>query len=196
VSESVPEYYRNAADIKQGSLPSKRSSPGSVSSNENDPDEAVHEPKSFRADAFRLRLPNAHWEDGTTYSLSGPTLDGTSHSITITTNPETDAETPSELADRELARIRSELTHCRVLEREVVHLDSGHPACRLLVFWRQGEKMTFYQEQWYVVSEGWGYILMASFTRDTKEEIGDDVRRIMQSFRPVDVSETKRSETQ
>lgn len=195
VSETVPEYYRNLADAEEASSTPEGSTPdASVVGDKKKVEEEVTEPKSFRADSFQLTLPNSRWRDGTSYTLSGPTLEGTNHSIAVTTTSGTGVETASQLADEELGRIRSELTHCRVLERESVQLDCGHPACRLLVVWQQPGDRKLYQEQLYVVNDGWGYILIASFTEETKAEIGEEVRCVMRSFRPLEDGSRDRSQ--
>lgn len=142
-------------------------------------------PKHYRADAFRMDLPSADWSDKSVYTITGPTLDGVTHNISITTDAGVEAESVYDFAGEEIAALKTQLEECRILLDDPIELYCGKPAYRVIFFWYPEDDLKLYQEQLYVLDHSTGYTLTASFTRNTRKQIGDDVERMMLSFQPT-----------
>ena len=140
-------------------------------------------PQFYRANTFMLPLPK-DWQDRTVYSLLGPLNDNLQHNITINVEPEAPFDTVDDYAAEQVAVIEGELKGCRVLKKESVTLDSGLPAYRAIFVWYPTEEMKIYQEQLYVLHDGTGYRLTATFTPKTRKLLGPDIERIMRGFTP------------
>ena len=63
-------------------------------------------------------------------------------------------------------------------------LTNGLPAHRVIYVWCPMEGMRVYQEQLYVLHDGIGYKLTATFTKKTRKTLGSRVERMMLSFNP------------
>lgn len=140
--------------------------------------------RTYRADAFRLALPGAGWTDRTTYLLTGPTLDGHTHNITITVVDEVEAGTAGGFAARQRSHMCNALDGVDVLAETPMELDGGHPAHRIISVWTPADRPRRYLEQLFVRPGPTGYVLTACFTRSTRRRIGDRVERLMLSFEP------------
>jgi hypothetical protein len=82
----------------------------------------------------------------------------------------------------------SRLNDCLILRRDDVELTAGLPASRVIYGWSPEEGLRLYQEQVYVLHNGAGYTLTASFTRQTRKQLGHEVERVMLSFKPEDAA--------
>ena len=71
-----------------------------------------------------------------------------------------------------------------MLKKEPVALESGLPAYRALFVWYPAEDMKVYQEQLYVLHDGVGYRLTATFSRKSRKLLGPQIERIMLGFTP------------
>ena len=132
-----------------------------------------------------MMLPSADWQDRSLYTLTGPTIDGIQHNITINVEEEPEAETLEDFAQQHIESLEPSLDACWVLMDNPVELLCEMPAHRVIFVWRPNEDLRLYQEQIYVLYEGTGYILTASFTRKTRKQIGAQVERMMLSFNPL-----------
>ena len=83
---------------------------------------------NYRADAFRLLHPEGQWQDGSIYTLTGPTTDGVTHNITINIDDEVEADSVYDFAAQELALLEPQLDGCRVLLDGPLGLSCGRPA--------------------------------------------------------------------
>jgi hypothetical protein len=186
MANSIPEYYRHLADKRRQDAASDE-----ASSPQEDPDEAASpksapegEPVPYRADAFRMMLPSGDWEDRSVYTLTGPTIDGIQHNITVHIEDEPDGESVYDFAGQEIALLEPQLDNCRILTDDPVNLMCGHPAYRAIYTWMPEDDLKLYQEQVYVLANGVGYVLTASFTRKTRKQLGARVEQMMLSFTP------------
>lgn len=183
MSDSLPDYYRHLAaqNDEASTSPSGPSTPAAS-------EDAEAPPRPFRADAFRLQLPDGDWKDRSVYTITGPTSDGIQHNITVTLDPEVEADTLYDFAAEQIAALELSLERCRVLMDDEIELDGGLPAYRAIYVWYPKDDLRLYQEQIYVLHDGCGYTLTASFTRATRKQFGPEVERMMRSFRPVAAS--------
>jgi len=189
--DSIPEYYRHLADeTGEESGPGHGTDPkGDSGDEETDPQDAPSEPTVYRADAFRLLLPEGEWQDGSVYTIIGPTIDGVTHNITVTTDDEVEADSVYDFAAQEVALVEAQLDRCRVLIDDPIELDCGEPAYRAIFVWYPEDDLKLYQEQIYVLHDDRGYTLTASFTQDTRKPLGPEVERMMLSFTPLDMNQ-------
>ena len=183
MASSVPEYYRHLAEKRRQNAASDDAS--STQDKERSEESASDDPVPYRADAFRMMLPSAEWQDRSLYSLTGPTIDGIQHNITINVEEEPEAETLEDFAQQHIESLEPSLDACWVLMDNPVELLCEMLAHRVIFVWRPNEGLRLYQEQIYVLHEGTGYILTASFTRKTRKQIGAQVERMMLSFNPL-----------
>lgn len=188
MSDSVPEYYRHFTE-KSGEEngPEQRANPKkNPGDEETDSQDAPSQPTVYRADAFRLLRPDDEWQDGSVYTITGPTIDGVTHNITVTIDDEVEADSVYDFAAQEIALLELQLDGCRVLIDDPIELDCGEPAYRALFVWTPEDDLKLYQEQIYVLQNSRGYTLTASFTRTTRKQLGAQVERMMLSFTPTE----------
>ena len=129
--------------------------------------------------------------EGRVYTLTGPTIDGIQHNITINIAPDPEADALDAFAQQQVAALEPNLDECRILMDDRVELENGHPAHRAIFVWHPEDDLRLYQEQLYVWHDGCGYTLTASFTRKTRKQIGPEVERMMLSFNPLDGTEPR-----
>lgn len=172
MSNDLPEYYQTLASSTDQRTDDQRNA-------------STAEPRPYYADAFHCTLPHDGWTDRSTHTLTGPTHDGLTHRISITTIPDVEASDASALAQRERGRLTDQLDGCRVLIDDSISLDGGHPAHRLIYLWHPDAHRTLYQEHVYVIHKTTGYVLLAGCTPKTRKTIGPKIERMMRSFRPV-----------
>jgi len=186
MSDSIPEYYRHLA--QQGEPSAEHDDPearGSSTGAKEASAAGESEMRRYRADAFRLHLPPDEWHDRSVYTLTGPTVDGIQHNITINIEPDPEVDTLDAFAEQQVAALEPSLDGCRVLMEDRVALESGQPAHRVIFFWYPEDDLRLYQEQLYVLHDGRGYTLTASFTRKTRKQLGPEVEQMMLSFSPA-----------
>ena len=185
MSDSTPEYYRHLAEQRAEETPSASSAETSRQrARDAPPDAPQPAPKPYRADAFQLDLPAGEWTDRSVYTLTGPTIDGIQHNITILREPDVEADTLHDFAGQQMAALELQLDGCQVLLDDAIQLASGRPAYRVIYTWQPSDDLRLYQEQLYVLHDGQGYTLTASFTRNTRKQLGAAVERMMRTFTP------------
>lgn len=173
MNNQTPEYYQNLSEFDEQSTAEegKGSSSAATSS------------RRYQADAFQFVLPSVDWRDRSVYSLSGPTVDGIEHNITIQATDNIDSDSRVEFCRDGLDALVAELNGAKILLTDDVELASGQPARRGIVVW-QPKGTRRYLEQIYVIHNQTGYTLSAVFSRSSRKQIGDAVERIMFSFCP------------
>lgn len=139
------------------------------------------EPTTFRAHRFTMPLEPG-WRDATLYLFKGPVFGGVSHNVTVTREREVEETSLPEYASLRTEMLAAHLKDCMVLWRDEVELAAGVPASRVIFAWNPEEGLRLYQEQLYVLHEGDGYTMTASFSRKTRKKLGHEVERIMRSF--------------
>jgi len=187
MSDSIPDYYRHLAE-KSGEEngPGQQADPERGSEDGNtDSQDVPAEPTVYRADAFRLLRPEGEWQDGSIYTLTGPTIDGVTHNITINIDDEVEADSVYDFAAQELALVEAQLDGCRLLIDDPIELDCGESAYRGIFCWYPEDDLKLYQEQIYVLHDDRGCTLTASFTQTTRKQLGAEVERMMLSFTPL-----------
>lgn len=137
----------------------------------------------YRANQFSINLYEG-WEDKTIFIISGPVSGGVQHNITINPDPGVQTNNLLDYADVQVLSLEAELKSCRILKREMIQLNSGMPAYRVIFRWYPTDELRVYQEQIYVLHEKNGYKLTATFTRKTRKTLGPQVERMMLSFEP------------
>lgn len=184
MSTKIPDYYR---DLATDGEPGGGDEDGSSSASDGSPDgtEAEDpETRTYRADSFRCRLPVEGWTDRSEYTFTGPTADGVTHDISITTVEGLEGDDVSAFAQAELERLTARLDGCQPLMDGPFTLAGDRPAHRVLFFWFPDASLKLYQEQLYTIHEATGYVLSAGFTASTRKQIGGEVEDMMRSFRP------------
>jgi hypothetical protein len=184
---SIPDYYRPLADeTGEESGPEQQADPESSGDEETDSQNTPSEPTVYRADAFRLPLPEGGWRDGSVYTLTGPTIDGVTHNIAVNMDDEVEADSVYDFAAQEIALLEPQLEDFRLLVDDPIELNCGEPAYRAIFCWYPEDDLKLYQEQIYVLPDERGYTLTASFTRNTRKQLGAEVERMMLSFTPIE----------
>jgi hypothetical protein len=187
MDDSIPEYYRHLADEtgEENGPEQQADLEGGSGDEETDMQDDPAGPTLYRADAFRLLRPEGEWQDGSVYTLTGPTIDGVTHNITINIDDEVETDSVYDFAAQELALVEAQLEKCRMLVDDPIELDCGEPAYRAIFVWYPEDDLKLYQEQIYVLQNSRGYTLTASFTRETRKRLGTEVERMMLSFTPT-----------
>lgn len=187
MNASIPAYYRQfVEDISKSERVAKPTNPVEeppVEEVEEVPLEPEEPVLTYRAHTFSMDV-GEDWKDHTVFSLVGPVTDGIQHNITVTVDPEIEAKTLLDYADWHVRVLQRELKGCRVLKQDPVDLTNGIPAYRVLYVWHPAPQMRLYQEQLYVLHEGIGYKLTATFTKKTRKTLGGEIERMMLSFNP------------
>jgi len=184
VSRQIPEYYRDlASDDELAAGDRSDRGTGSDAASGAGTDEAP-DARTFRADAFRCRLPAEGWTDRSVYTFTGPTADGLTHTISITTADGVEAETASAFAEAEREQLAARLDGYQLLMNGPFALAGDRLAHRVLFFWYPDASLKLYQEQLFTIHEATGYVLSAAFTATTRKQIGAEVEDMMRSFRP------------
>lgn len=130
MSDSIPEYYSHPA-LKSGeeNEPGQQADPeGGPGDGNTDSQDAPAEPTVYRADAFRLLRPEGEWQDSSVYAITGPTIDGVTHNITINIDDEVKADSVHDFAAQEFVLVEAQLEKCRMFVDDPVELDCGEPA--------------------------------------------------------------------
>jgi hypothetical protein len=138
---------------------------------------------------FRLVLPE-EWEDRTVFTYFGPMDSGVQHNLTITVDPK-----PKEKKDL-ASYVRSQIHNnesefpgfTMIAEREK-ELPSGIPAYEIVYKFCPTEGKVIFQKQIFILTEGKGYILTASFSKKTMKTISHVVDEMIASFSPVELEE-------
>ncbi len=141
------------------------------------------EGEHYRAHRFSLTLPDA-WKDQTVYVLAGPLTEGLQHNITVNIDPEAPFDALQDYADVHVQALETGLQGVRVLKKDRVELNNGLPAYRVLYTWTPTDNHSVFQEQLFVLHQGTGYRLTATFSRKTRKTLGPDIERVMLSFVP------------
>jgi hypothetical protein len=182
MSHSIPEYYRHFVPKESAQEDPIQGAPQEESPQE-EPDQPEDPTWTYRAHAFTLAL-GKDWVDKTAFSLAGPITDGIQHLITVTVDPDVEVDAVRDYADWHTRILEAQLKGCQVLKRASVSLINGMPAYRVIYVWHPMEDLRLYQDQLYVLHEGVGYTLTASFTKKTRKTLGPQVARMMLSFNP------------
>jgi len=144
---------------------------------------ASTESRTFVADRFSIDL-GVDWTDRTAYVLMGPEEHDLQHTITIATDDEAGDEDLLAYAYPQVDSILETLKGCRCQARGLTRLDCGVPAYFAAFVWWPSDERRVYQEVWFVLHEGAGYRITASFTRKTRKTLGPAVRRAVHGFIP------------
>ncbi len=143
--------------------------------------------RTFVANRFSIDL-EVDWTDRTAYVLMGPEEHNLQHTITIATDDEAGDEAGDEdllaYAYPQVDGMLETLKGCRCQARGLTRLDCGVPAYFAAFVWWPSDERRVYQEVWFVVHEGTGYRITASFTRKTRKTLGPAVRRAVHGFIP------------
>jgi hypothetical protein len=99
---------------------------------------------------------------------------------------EVEADSVYDFAAQEIALLEPQLEGFRLLVDDPIELDCGEPAYRAIFCWYPEDDLKLYQEQIYVLPDERGYTLTASFTRNTRKQLGAAVERMMLSFTPIE----------
>jgi len=139
--------------------------------------------RRYSTASFSLQIP-AGWKDRTDHLLTGPAIDGIQPNITVHRSSVKGTTFLEDFAEEQVNSLRA-LKDCRILHQRPVMLEIGLQALRVIFCWNPSEDLHLYQEQVYVLHEGTGFTLTASFTRRTRKRYGKAVERTLLSFCPV-----------
>jgi hypothetical protein len=135
---------------------------------------------------FGSCAPRASGKTAPVYTITGPTIDDVTHNITVNIDDEVEADSVYDFAAQEIALLEPQLEGFRLLVDDPIELDCGEPAYRAIFCWYPEDDLKLYQEQIYVLPDERGYTLTASFTRNTRKQLGAAVERMMLSFTPIE----------
>lgn len=199
MSSEIPDYYKHFTEQPPSepaeeneadpSSDERRGMPIPESSREprtqkSSPDVAQEfHGRTYQADSFSVDIPE-DWTDRTVFTLVGPVTDGVTHNITVIRQSDLETDSLEAFADLQIQSLESELKGCRLLLREPVRLASDEEAYRAIFVWWPTEEKRLYQEQIYVLHEGTGFTLTASFSKKSRKTIGPLIERAMLTFRP------------
>jgi hypothetical protein len=190
MSTDLPEYYRHllasSPDDEPAEAPSS-AAPGVTDARApaGPASDETPGPRPYRADAFTLPLPDPDWRDATTYTLLGPVSGGIRHNVTVHLDDAPEADALADYVAAQMGPLEASLPDGRVLMHGPLTLDCGLDAYRAILRWQPDDRDTpLYQEQIYVLHDGLGYTLTATFTRATRKRFGPGVERLMRTFRP------------
>ncbi len=138
----------------------------------------------YQANTFRIGLPEG-WSDKTLYTLTGPVTDGLQHNVMISVGQDVPFTSVREFAEWQISAIEQELKGCRLLKKGNAKLANGLPAYQAILTWCPADGLKVYQEQIFVLAEGLGYMLTATFSKKTRKTLGPQVERMMLSFEPL-----------
>jgi hypothetical protein len=133
---------------------------------------------------FSLSFPE-EWEDHSYYRFDGPVEDGVLHSVTVTVENGVEASDLEQYAELNIKAIENALQGYVELKRGAVVLESRVPACELVYKWTPAEERQVYQRVIFILIDGTGYILTATFSKKTWKMLGPIVDRILMSFKPA-----------
>lgn len=138
---------------------------------------------------FRIILPD-EWEDRTVFTYFGPHDSGIQHNLTVNVDP-----TPSEKKDlvqyarSQTSNNESEFPGFTMIAQREKELPQGLPAYEIVYKYCPVDGMVIFQKQIFILAEGKGYILTASFSKKTMKTIARVVDQIIASFTPVELEE-------
>lgn len=130
---------------------------------------------------FRMTFPDV-WEDQSIYRFKGPEKDGIQHNIIVNIEhdaPDMDLE---KYARKNIHALETSLQGYRELKQGPVELDDGSHAYELVYRWCPVENRKVYQRVIYLLKDGTGYILTATFSKKTWKTFGPGVDKILKSF--------------
>ena len=184
MNKSIPDYYRHLAEQRAASNAERDAPSSQPAGDAEDTDGGLPTPVSFRAHTFRMDLPPDAWTDRSLYTLTGPTIDGIQHNISIHQAPGVEQDDLDGFIEEQIAMLEASLERCQMLHQDTVALDCGLDAGRAIYFWYPTDDLKLYQEQLYVLHEETAYTLTASFTARTRKTVGAAVEQMMRSFTP------------
>lgn len=130
---------------------------------------------------FTLDLPDS-WTDQTLHTLVGPVVDDHQHAVLIASG-EIDGDPPlAELAAQQIAGFERSMPGAQVLASGPLDMLDGTPAHRVIFSMPNEAAERLYAEQIYVRANATLYMLTATFTRLSRQTIGERVERVMRSF--------------
>jgi hypothetical protein len=138
----------------------------------------------FQANAFTIEKLK-DWQDKTIYTLTGPVEDGIQHNVIVTVEENSAFNSLLDYADWNIRSMEAELKSCRLLKKAEKKLSNGLDAYEVLYSWYPNDDLRIYQQQLFILAEGRGYKLTASFTKNTRQTMGSKVEQMMLSFNPV-----------
>lgn len=138
----------------------------------------------YKADRFQLGLTD-EWQDKTVFVITGPVTEGIQHNLTVNVDPGVTMDSLQDFTDWNVRTLLEELKGIRLLLQTKITLTNGLPAYRVVFSWFPTETLRIYQEQLYLLYEGTGYKVTASFTKKTRKTLGNLVHQMMLSFSPI-----------
>ena len=140
--------------------------------------------QKYQANSFTIGQLDG-WQDKTVYTIAGPVTDGIQHNVTIIVGQDVPFTSVREFAEWQIGAMEQELKGCQLLKKGTITLANGTPAYQAIFAWFPAENLKVYQEQIFVLAEGWAYTLTASFSKKSRKTLGPQVERMMLSFAPV-----------
>lgn len=148
----------------------------------------------LHADSFTMALQEG-WTNETTYVLEGPHTDGLQHTIQVDVDPNTGDAIVVHYANTRIEEQKESLNGCRFIKKEWTRLENGRRAYQALLSWTPTEGRRMYRDQLFVVHNGTGYRLAASFTKKTFKTLRPRVHRALHHFEPHAPLQRRRART-
>jgi len=175
---NIPEYYRKfqeqSAQIESPVTPPpiKNNRPQDIQS------------ELFRSNKFTIEKPDG-WRDKTIYTITGPLENSIQHNVIITVEENSPFENLLDYVDWHIHTLERELQGCRLLRKDKILLENNLPAYEAVFSWYPANELEIFQKQVFILCDGTGYKITASFTKASRETLGPKVEQMILSFDPV-----------
>jgi hypothetical protein len=111
--------------------------------------------------------------------------DGLRHTLLVEVDPAPETDRLDAYVAAHLRILGRDLEGFRLLKQDQQALRDGTPAVRLIFCWKQHGRRPLYQEQLFVLHQGRGYRLTATFTNTSRKQLGRQVEAVMLGFTPT-----------
>ncbi len=118
------------------------------------------------------------------YVLEGPKTDGLQHTIQINVDPNVGDAMVIHYANTRIEEQKESLNGGRLVKKEWTRLENDQRAYQALLIWTPTDERRLYRDQLFVLHDGVGYRLSASFTKKTFKTLRPRVRRALHHFEP------------
>ena len=130
---------------------------------------------------FSMKFPQ-EWSDKSVYRFEGPIDDGIQDNIIVTIENNVDVPDLDTYARLQIKAVQEELQGFSELKQGPLVMDCKLPAYELVYKWYPMEGREIYQRVIYVLHNGTGYMLTASFSKKTWKMRAGHMDSILKSF--------------
>jgi hypothetical protein len=173
----IPEYYRKFQE--QSARIESPVTPPPIEEEQPVPDQS----EIFECNSFTIEKPEG-WKGKTIYTITGPVENGIQHNVIITVEENSPFNSLLDYADWHIHTLERELKDCRLLKKDKISLANGISAYEAIFSWYPTSDLEIIQRQIFILADGTGFKLTASFTQETLDSLGPKVEMMIRSFNP------------